>query len=114
MAITRRKFLIGGGVVAVAAGAGILTPMLTREGRFVPGKPRHGFVAGTEGPLPQQADVVVIGAGILGIMTAIELVGRGLDVVIVEKGNIAGEQSSRFTAKLSLIKCQMKPSYSTT
>ncbi|MEY0289888.1 MULTISPECIES: NAD(P)/FAD-dependent oxidoreductase [Providencia] len=96
MAITRRKFLIGGGIVAVAAGAGILTPMLTREGRFVPGKPRHGFVAGTEGPLPQQADVVVIGAGILGIMTAIELVGRGLDVVIVEKGNIAGEQSSRF------------------
>lgn len=49
MAISRRKFIIGGTVVAVAAGAGILTPMLTREGRFVPGTPRHGFVEGTEG-----------------------------------------------------------------
>ncbi|BBG58353.1 Monomeric sarcosine oxidase [Providencia rustigianii] len=96
MAISRRKFIIGGSVVAVAAGAGILTPMLTREGRFVPGKPRVGFVEGTAGLLPQQADVVVIGAGILGIMTAINLVERGLSVVIVEKGNIAGEQSSRF------------------
>ncbi|MEX9542519.1 twin-arginine translocation signal domain-containing protein, partial [Escherichia coli] len=73
MAITRRKFLIGGAVVAVAGGAGILTPMLTREGRFVPGTPRHGFVEGTPGALPKQADVVVIGAGILGIMTAINL-----------------------------------------
>lgn len=91
MAISRRKFIIGGTVVAVAAGAGILTPMLTREGRFVPGTPRHGFVEGTEGALPKQADVVVIGAGILGIMTAINLVERGLSVVIVEKGNIAGE-----------------------
>ncbi|OAT34819.1 NAD(P)/FAD-dependent oxidoreductase [Proteus myxofaciens] len=96
MAISRRKFILGGTVVAVAAGAGILTPMLTREGRFVPGTPRHGFVEGTEGPLPKQDDVVVIGAGILGIMTAINLVERGLSVTIVEKGNIAGEQSSRF------------------
>ncbi|HHR6016733.1 TPA: FAD-dependent oxidoreductase [Providencia alcalifaciens] len=96
MAITRRKFIIGGSVVAVAAGAGILTPMLTREGRFVPGKPRFGFVEGTEGALPRQSDVVVIGAGILGVMTAINLAERGLSVVIVEKGNIAGEQSSRF------------------
>uniref|UniRef100_UPI0008141F17 L-amino acid deaminase n=1 Tax=Proteus vulgaris TaxID=585 RepID=UPI0008141F17 len=68
----------------------------SREGRFVPGTPRHGFVEGTEGALPKQADVVVVGAGILGIMTAINLVERGLSVVIVEKGNIAGEQSSRF------------------
>lgn len=96
MAITRRKLLIGGAVVAVAGGTGILTPMITREGRFVPGAPRYGFVEGTEGSLPQQADAVVIGAGILGIMTAINLVERGLSVVIVEKGNIAGEQSSRF------------------
>ncbi|MEG0243299.1 MAG: twin-arginine translocation signal domain-containing protein, partial [Pseudomonas sp.] len=77
MGMTRRKFLIGGGVVAAAAGAGILTPMLTREGRLIPGKPRFGFVEGTEGTLPKQADVVVVGAGILGLMTAINLVERG-------------------------------------
>lgn len=96
MGISRRKFMIGGGVLVVAAGAGILTPMLTREGRFVPGSPRNGYVEGTGGPLPKQADVVVIGAGILGLMTAIDLTERGLSVVVLEKGNIAGEQSSRF------------------
>lgn len=96
MGITRRKLLIGGSTVVIAAGAGVLTPMLTREGRLEPGKPRVGFVNGTEGKIPEQADVVVIGAGILGIMTAINLTERGLSVVIVEKGDIAGEQSSRF------------------
>ncbi len=96
MGITRRKLLIGGAVIAAAGGAGILTPMLTREGRLVPGKPRYGFVEGTVGSLPDKADAVVVGAGILGIMTAISLVERGLSVVVVEKGSIAGEQSSRF------------------
>ncbi|EIT6900533.1 FAD-dependent oxidoreductase [Salmonella enterica] len=96
MGITRRKLLTGSAIVVVAAGAGVLTPMLMQEGRLVSGKPRVGFVDGMEGPLPEQADAVVIGAGILGIMTAINLVERGLSVVIVEKGNIAGEQSSRF------------------
>ncbi|ECE0793504.1 FAD-dependent oxidoreductase [Salmonella enterica subsp. diarizonae serovar 58:r:z53] len=96
MGITRRKLLTGSAIVVVAAGAGVLTPMLMQEGRLVSGRPRVGFVNGMEGRIPAQTDVVVIGAGILGIMTAINLVGRGLSVVIVEKGNIAGEQSSRF------------------
>lgn len=52
MGMTRRKFLIGGGVVAIAGGAGVLTPLLTREGRLIPGKPRFGYVAGTEGRFP--------------------------------------------------------------
>jgi glycine/D-amino acid oxidase-like deaminating enzyme len=41
------------------------------------------------------ADAVVIGAGVIGITTAMELQARGLDVVIVEKGEVAAEQSSR-------------------
>ncbi len=45
--------------------------------------------------LPAQADVVVIGAGIIGICTALELAERGLSVVVLEKGEVAGEQSSR-------------------
>ena len=45
--------------------------------------------------LPAQADVVVIGAGIAGICTALELAERGLSVVVLEKGEVAGEQSSR-------------------
>jgi glycine/D-amino acid oxidase-like deaminating enzyme len=45
--------------------------------------------------LPKRAAAVVIGAGIAGISTALELQGRGLDVVVVEKGEVAAEQSSR-------------------
>ena len=44
---------------------------------------------------PKQADAVVIGAGIIGISTALELQARGLFVVVVEKGEVAAEQSSR-------------------
>jgi glycine/D-amino acid oxidase-like deaminating enzyme len=45
--------------------------------------------------LPKRADVVVIGAGIIGISTALELAERGLSVVVLEKGEVACEQSSR-------------------
>ena len=45
--------------------------------------------------LPKSADVVVIGGGIIGAMTALELAQRGQRVVLCEKGIIAGEQSSR-------------------
>lgn len=103
MKLTRRKFLLGGAALAVAGGA-VLTPMLTREGRLLPGLPRSGFVPGLSEPLPKQSDVVVIGGGILGIMTAINLVERGLSVVVLEKGNINGEQSSRFYGQVMTYK----------
>ena len=45
--------------------------------------------------LPDSAEVVVIGGGIIGASTALELAERGVDVVLCEKGHIAGEQSSR-------------------
>jgi glycine/D-amino acid oxidase-like deaminating enzyme len=44
---------------------------------------------------PQVADVVVIGGGIVGVFAAHYLVRRGLKVIIVEKGLIGAEQSSR-------------------
>lgn len=47
------------------------------------------------GALPAACDVVVIGGGVMGVSTALELAGRGLKVVLCEKGRIAGEQSSR-------------------
>ncbi len=47
------------------------------------------------GPLPQAADVVVIGGGIIGVCTALFLARAGQSVVLCEKGRIAGEQSSR-------------------
>lgn len=47
------------------------------------------------GPLPQACDVVVIGGGIIGVMTAWFLTRAGQKVVLCEKGRIAGEQSGR-------------------
>lgn len=45
--------------------------------------------------LPERADVVVIGGGIIGVSTALALSEKGLGVALCEKGHIAGEQSSR-------------------
>ena len=45
--------------------------------------------------LPAACDVVVLGGGVIGVMTAWHLAERGLKVVLCEKGRIAGEQSSR-------------------
>lgn len=46
-------------------------------------------------PIPSRADVVVVGAGIIGTATALFLAKRGLSVVVCEKGHVACEQSSR-------------------
>ena len=62
----------------------------------------HNLVAQTwSGPLepsanvPETADIVVIGGGIVGISTAWFLARQGVDVVVCEKGHVAGEQSGR-------------------
>ena len=47
------------------------------------------------GDLPEAADCVVIGGGVIGVMTAYFLARAGQSAVLVEKGRIAGEQSSR-------------------
>lgn len=39
--------------------------------------------------------MVVIGSGVIGICTALFLARKGVSVVVVEKGRVAGEQSSR-------------------
>ena len=45
--------------------------------------------------LPARTSVVVIGGGIAGVCTAFFLANAGVPVVLCEKGEIAGEQSSR-------------------
>jgi glycine/D-amino acid oxidase-like deaminating enzyme len=50
---------------------------------------------GPEQPLEREAEVVVIGGGIAGCASAYRLARRGVRVLLLEKGAIAGEQSSR-------------------
>ena len=45
--------------------------------------------------IPDVADVVIIGGGIVGVSTAWFLAQQGVQVVLCEKGHIAGEQSGR-------------------
>lgn len=47
------------------------------------------------GALPRRTDVAVIGGGIVGVCTAWFLARRGVACTLIEKGRIAGEQSSR-------------------
>ena len=44
---------------------------------------------------PMKTEVVVIGAGVAGSMTAYFLAKKGIPVIVCEKGRVAGEQSSR-------------------
>lgn len=44
---------------------------------------------------PDSTTVVIIGGGIIGLTAALTLAERNIPVVVLEKGHIAGEQSSR-------------------
>ncbi|WP_449433312.1 NAD(P)/FAD-dependent oxidoreductase [Pseudomonas putida] len=50
----------------------------------------------------KNADVVIIGAGISGLATGYWLAKAGMSVIVLEKGRMVGEASSRATGYLSL------------
>jgi glycine/D-amino acid oxidase-like deaminating enzyme len=45
--------------------------------------------------LPEKVDVAIIGAGVVGIFSALYLSRMGKSVIVIEKGRVACEQSSR-------------------
>jgi glycine/D-amino acid oxidase-like deaminating enzyme len=45
--------------------------------------------------VPEAAEVVIVGGGVIGVFTALYLARLGKSVFLCEKGRIAGEQSSR-------------------
>jgi len=49
----------------------------------------------TDAAPPARADVVIIGGGIAGVSTLLALAEKGISATLVEKGVLAGEQSSR-------------------
>jgi len=81
---------------------------IVSETAFSPTPPREvqgSATKGDEGPLiapvtsdpslPKQVDAVVLGGGIAGVAAAYFLAQKGISVALLEKGQIAGEQSSR-------------------
>ncbi|MEE1864856.1 NAD(P)/FAD-dependent oxidoreductase [Pseudomonas auratipiscis] len=49
----------------------------------------------TSSEFPSSTSVVIIGGGIIGLTAALALAERNIPVVVLEKGRLAGEQSSR-------------------
>ena len=47
------------------------------------------------GPLPKEADAVIIGGGVIGVCAAYYLAQLGLKPLLLEKGRVAAEQSAR-------------------
>lgn len=45
--------------------------------------------------VPARSEVVIVGGGVIGVSTALFLAARNVQVTLLEKGRIAGEQSSR-------------------
>lgn len=48
-----------------------------------------------------EREIIVIGAGMTGILTAYHLQRRGRQVAVLEAGKIAGGQTGRTTAKIT-------------
>lgn len=93
--ITRRRFVFGSAGLIALAGGGYGAIELSRPSLLQsPGQSRARRITADD-LAPRETDVAIIGAGIVGVMTAMALVQKGYKVAIFEKGVVAGEQSSR-------------------
>lgn len=95
--ISRRQLIVGAGVVAAGAA---LWKVTGPGGGAIDGRSRANTVV-TDTVLPKSADVVIIGAGIVGVTLALHLASRGVSVVVCEKGQVAGEASGRAVGQVA-------------
>lgn len=97
MAISRRNLLLGSGIglAGFVVGGAVGVGLSSGRGWRMPSDVPRALQITTSEDLPDEADVVIIGGGIAGITTALALNERGLKTVVLEKGVVAGEQSSR-------------------
>ncbi|BDA61770.1 NAD(P)/FAD-dependent oxidoreductase [Shewanella xiamenensis] len=97
MSITRRELIKAAGIGvagAVVGGVGGIA-LNSGPGWLLGSELPRALPVDTDTDIPAEADVVVVGAGIAGISTALFLQQKGLKTVVFEKGRVAGEQSSR-------------------
>jgi glycine/D-amino acid oxidase-like deaminating enzyme len=79
-------------VTGIGAGVGWLSG--SGGGIRTPGRSRARPIQ-TQAVAPLHADVVIVGGGLIGVSVAFQLASAGVDVVVCEKGTIAGEASGR-------------------
>ncbi|EJL30778.1 glycine/D-amino acid oxidase, deaminating [Caulobacter sp. AP07] len=82
--------------LAATGGLDVLKGLLSGRdgGAIVPGRSRARSIDSDQ-TCPAQVDVVVIGGGYVGCLTALTLAERGVSVALCEKGVVAGEASGR-------------------
>jgi len=68
---------------------------VTGEAQVHPGETDEFAFHAADNPLPEAADVAIVGGGIVGSSAAYFLAQAGVSVALFEKGRIAGEQSGR-------------------
>lgn len=68
---------------------------MTGEPQIHPGDIDEFAFHAADRPLPEAADVAIVGGGIVGASAAYFLAQAGVSVALFEKGRIAGEQSGR-------------------
>src|SRR5688572_21076327 len=56
--------------------------------------------ASIDSPVPAEVDVVVVGAGLAGLCTALLCVQDGASVAVLEAGQVGGRTTGHSTAKL--------------
>ena len=87
-ALSRRHLLTTGAAGTAAATGGLLLSAGAADARS------GGGGGGRQGRLPRKVDVVVVGAGISGLVATREMLEQGLDVLCVEARDRVGSDSS--------------------